>query len=79
MNRPNVFRVVAERKIDNEGSFCEPVSQSYKNKHDAFLHYHYTVDIVKDGIELFVSEYSVDEDGMQTWVRDFTKEEMVDL
>jgi len=75
MNNPNIFRVVMERE-EEDGKFCTPVSQSYPEKKGAFLQYHYTKDIVKDGIGLLVSEYSVDEEGMQTWVRDFNEEEM---
>lgn len=68
----NVFRVVIETKEN----LCTPVSQSYPNKKDALLQYHYTKDIIRDDIDMFVSEYSVDEEGMQEWVRDLTEEEM---
>ena len=75
MTNPNVFRVVMERE-EEDGKFCTPVSQSYPEKRDALLQYTYTKNIIKEGIDMFVSEYSVDEEGMQMWVRDLTDEEM---
>jgi len=66
----NIFRVVAEELGTDGEKECTPISQSYPDKRDAVLQYMFTKDYMKEGVVLLVSEYSVDEDRHEFWVRD---------